>query len=146
VAAELSFNPDGDFVDFVSDDRLRASPNGKSFTRRRWSTPVRDYRTVGSRQLFTKGEGRWHAPQPEGEFAYIEFSVDDIYYNVSHARPDPRPHSASHSRRVRHPTSALPPRVLIPGPSHVPPQRARSPAGRTDDEPVVIGVSRPIGR
>jgi hypothetical protein len=66
VAAELSFNPDGDFVDFVSDDRLRASPNGKSFTRRRWSTPVRDYRTVGSRQLVTNGEGRWHAPPTRG--------------------------------------------------------------------------------
>ncbi len=49
VTADLRFNEDGDLVDFVSDDRLHASANGKSFTFQRWSTPVREYRNLGSR-------------------------------------------------------------------------------------------------
>jgi hypothetical protein len=82
VTAELAFNGERELVDFVSDDRLRASQNGKSFTRQRWSTPVRNYHTVGSRRLCTNGEGRWHAPEPEGEFTYVEFNVDAIVYNL----------------------------------------------------------------
>jgi hypothetical protein len=35
VTAELTFNEAGDVVDFVSDDRLRASADGKSFTAQR---------------------------------------------------------------------------------------------------------------
>ena len=31
----------------------------------------------------TGGEARWHAPDPEGEFAYLEFLVDAIAYNVA---------------------------------------------------------------
>jgi hypothetical protein len=30
----------------------------------------------------TTGEARWHAPQPEGLFTYVEFHIDDIAYNV----------------------------------------------------------------
>jgi hypothetical protein len=29
----------------------------------------------------TTGEGRWHAPLPEGLFTYLELHVDDIAYN-----------------------------------------------------------------
>ena len=86
VTAELVFSQDGDLVDFVSDDRLRSSSDGKTFTRQRWSTPVRDYRTFGSRRVCTNGEGRWHAPAPEGNFAYLDFSLDGITYNASNAR------------------------------------------------------------
>ena len=86
VSAVLAFNQDGDLVDFVSDDRLRSSRDGKTFTQQRWSTPVRDYRTFGSRRVCTNGEGRWHAPAPEGEFAYLDFNLDGIKYNVSNAR------------------------------------------------------------
>jgi hypothetical protein len=114
VTAELTFNGDRELVDFVSDDRLRASRNGKSFIRQRWSTPVGGYHTVDSRRHFRNGEGRWHAPEPEGEFTYIEFSVDEIYYNASSTRTDPRPHHGIDNPRVRHPASALPPQVLIP--------------------------------
>ena len=39
VTAELNFNDYYELVDFVSDDRLAASENGKSFTPKRWSTP-----------------------------------------------------------------------------------------------------------
>jgi hypothetical protein len=85
VTAELAFDRDHDLVDFVSDDRLRTSLDGKIFTRQRWSTPVRDYRAVGSRRVCTNGEGRWHAPSPEGEFTYLEFNLDQISYNTSNA-------------------------------------------------------------
>ncbi len=85
VTADLVFNDDHELVDFVSDDRLRASPDGKTFTRQRWSTPVSGYRAFGSRHVAAHGEGRWHAPDPEGEFPYIEFNADEITYNASTA-------------------------------------------------------------
>ncbi|MEZ5142929.1 MAG: DUF6544 family protein [Acidimicrobiales bacterium] len=80
VAAVLGFDDDGRLVDFVSDDRLRASSDGSTFTPQRWSTPLRDYRSFDGRSLSTAGEGRWHAPDPEGEFAYLEFDIDEITY------------------------------------------------------------------
>lgn len=82
VTAELVFNDDRELVDFVSDDRLRASSDGKKFTPQRWSTPIGDYRTVGGRRLARRGEARWHAPDPEGEFSYLEFRFDEITYNT----------------------------------------------------------------
>ncbi len=82
VTAELVFDDDGDLIDFISDDRSSSSADGKQFTPRRWSTPVGQYRAVGGRRVATFGEGRWHSPPPEGEFAYLEFHVDDIDYNV----------------------------------------------------------------
>jgi hypothetical protein len=81
VTAELVFNDDRELVDFVSDDRLRASANGRTFIPQRWSTPLGGYRTIGHRRIATHGEGRWHAPDPEGEFTYIEFNVDHMTYN-----------------------------------------------------------------
>jgi hypothetical protein len=39
------------------------------------------YRTIDSRRLCTYGEAYWHAPEPDGEFAYLEVSVDEIVYN-----------------------------------------------------------------
>jgi hypothetical protein len=72
----------GEIVDFVSDDRMAASADGKVFTRQRWSTPISGYRDIGGRRLGTVGEALWHAPEPDGEFAYLEFHVDDIAYNV----------------------------------------------------------------
>jgi len=80
--ALLSFDGAVNLVDFVSDDRLAASPDGKTFTRKRWSTPVSSYRTFGGWRAAAKGEARWHAPAPDGEFAYLEFELVDIRYNV----------------------------------------------------------------
>ena len=90
VAADLTFH-DGLLVDFVSDDRMAASRGGSSLTAQRWSTPVWDYRTINARQVATHGEGRWHAP--EGEFAYLEFILDDITY-------DPTPRQDLPTRRL----------------------------------------------
>jgi hypothetical protein len=66
-------------MDFISDDR-DASPDGKTFAQRRWSTPLGDYRTMGAYRIATRGEGRWHATGAEAEYAYVELHIDDITY------------------------------------------------------------------
>jgi hypothetical protein len=85
VTADLVFDADGGLVDFVSDDRLRASGDGKSFLAQRWSTPVRKHLSLDGRRLITHGEGRWHASEPEGEFSYLELDIDEIAYAVTSA-------------------------------------------------------------
>jgi hypothetical protein len=89
VTAELVFDDEHHLVDFVSDDRLRASPDGKTFTPLRWSTPVTGYREFGGRTVGATGQARWHAPAPEGEFTYLEIVVDDIDYEAAHWRAAP---------------------------------------------------------
>jgi len=80
IGALLSFNEAGELADFLSDDRLAASPDGTHFTRQRWTTPVREYRDFGPRRVATRGEGRWHPP--EGEFAYFEAELLGLEVNA----------------------------------------------------------------
>lgn len=82
VSALLSFDADHRLVDFVSDDRLRASTDGRSFTVQPWSTPISGYRHEADRRVMTVGEGRWDAPPPEGPFTYVELHLDGIAFNV----------------------------------------------------------------
>ncbi|MEO5900752.1 MAG: DUF6544 family protein, partial [Ilumatobacteraceae bacterium] len=84
VTAELTFNDDHELVDFSSDDRTAVSTDDTSFTPQRWSTPITGYRILGASRLGTVGEGHWHAP--EGEFAYLEYCLDDITYNPADLR------------------------------------------------------------
>jgi hypothetical protein len=77
VAADLTLDADGRVVDFVSDDRLRSSPDGRTFTPQRWSTPVLSEGEWHGHQVCRAGEARWHAPEPEGTFTYLEFVVDE---------------------------------------------------------------------
>jgi len=86
VSAVLTFNAQHDLVDFASQDRFRASADGKSFAKQDWSTPLAAFRESGGYRLPTIGEGRWSAPAPEGTFTYLEFHLDDIHYNVHGAR------------------------------------------------------------
>lgn len=79
VRATLVFDAAGDLVDFVSDDRLAASEDGRSFTPMRWSTPVRGRRDHGGVRAFARGEGRWHAP--EGAYAYLELELLELRIN-----------------------------------------------------------------
>lgn len=85
VAAVLTFDDQSDLVDFTSDDRLRASPDGTSFTPQGWSTPVSGHRVVGGRRVMAAAEARWQAPPPEGPFSYVELALDEIAYNVTSA-------------------------------------------------------------
>jgi hypothetical protein len=82
VTAELTFNAQHDLVDFVSDDRLRASTDGKSFTPQRWSTPLSGHHEAHGHRVLTSGEGRWEPPGPQASFTYVELHFDDITYNV----------------------------------------------------------------
>jgi len=77
VSAVLHFDDSGDLVDFVSDDRLVASPNGRAFTRQRWSTPVASYQSRDGKHVMRHGEGRWHPPG-EPSFAYIELDLTGL--------------------------------------------------------------------
>ena len=79
VSAVLRFDPSGWLVDFVSDDRSRASRDGRSFTRMRWSTPLGDPRAFGELRLASHGEARWHAPGA-ADFAYIEWDLLEVAY------------------------------------------------------------------
>ncbi len=45
-----------------------------------------DYHHFGSRRLATRGEGRWHTTAPHGQFAYLEYTLDDITYSPSTGR------------------------------------------------------------
>ena len=80
ISATLGFGEDGLLSNFLSDDRSRSSPDGKTFTRLRFSTPVRDYRDFGPVRLAAYGEARWALP--DGEFTYGEFNLQEVTYNV----------------------------------------------------------------
>lgn len=79
VSAVLTFNDDHELVDFVSDDRLRSSVDGRVFTPQRWSTPIGGYRAFDGRRIGALGRGCWH-PDGEPSFDYLEFYLDDISY------------------------------------------------------------------
>ena len=85
MSAELTFNAEHDLLNFVSKDRLRASSDGQSFTQQGWSTPLTEHREADGHRVLAVGEGRWHAPEPEGPFTYLEFHLDAITYNVRSA-------------------------------------------------------------
>jgi len=81
IQATLTFNDAFELVNFVSDDRLAGSSDGKSFTFMRWSTPLRDYASFGSHHLSGYGVGRWH-PKDGAPYDYIQLSMKTIHYNV----------------------------------------------------------------
>jgi hypothetical protein len=87
VSAELSFDGDGRLVDFASEDRSQASPDGKRFERMRWTTPLRDQRSFGPWRIGTRAETLWH---PEaGAFVYGEFELLDLAHDVGSGGPAP---------------------------------------------------------
>jgi hypothetical protein len=79
ITASLFFDSHGRLVNFESDDRARSLPDG-TFTKVRFSTPVRDYRDFGPLHLAGYGSARWRLP--EGEFTYGEFTMMDVVTNV----------------------------------------------------------------
>lgn len=85
ITAELRFDDDGDLVDFVSDDRAAGSPDGRTFTRMRWTTPLRDHARVGPARVPTGGETRWHPDS--GAWTYGEFALTSLAYNEAPRQP-----------------------------------------------------------
>ena len=75
VTARLTF--DGDrLVNFVSDDRFRASQDGKELVPQTWSTPLAGYTDDEGHHLISSGVGRWR--DPKGWFTYVEVEFEDI--------------------------------------------------------------------
>ena len=98
ISATLLFGEDGLLTNFVADDRSRASPDGKTFTPCRFSTPVRDYRDFGRVRLAAHGEARWLLPA--GEFTYGEFDLQEVAYNVGDRRQAESPLDRGHRPAV----------------------------------------------
>lgn len=84
IGALFSFDEGGRLIDFVSEDRLAASTDGRDLTRQRWSTPLSEYRSFGPWVVASRGEGWWH-PEDSPAFAYIELDLLDLEVN-----PGPR--------------------------------------------------------
>ena len=84
VTATLVFNDRDELVDFWSDDRPDSSTG--SFVPMRWSTPVTEYRDVDGRHLLYRGGAVYL--RPEGPFAYGEFTMRSIQYDVPGPVPD----------------------------------------------------------
>lgn len=78
VSANLVFNVEGDLVDFLSDDRADISGGGEP-KRRRWTTPLSDYREFAGRRVPTRGEAIWL--REDGPFTYGRFTVRDVSFN-----------------------------------------------------------------
>ena len=89
VSADLLFNEHDQLVDFSSDDRYAASPDGKTFQRRRWSTPLHNYRSFHGRTISASGLACWEASEPDGQFAYLDIEVDEITYQPGVAQELP---------------------------------------------------------
>lgn len=87
ITADLLFDDAGTLVDFVSEDRLASSADGKSFTRMRWSTPLTEVRWLGPDQggsggtvrIAAHAEAIWHAAT--GPYAYGVFDILTVEYN-----------------------------------------------------------------
>jgi len=79
ISAELHFNDHDELVDFASDDRSSGSPDGGTFTRVRWTTPLSNYAEVGPARVATRGETLWHPAS--GAWTYGEFDLVSLAYN-----------------------------------------------------------------
>jgi hypothetical protein len=77
IKAILTFNDEGQLTNFISDDRYAIS----DMKRYRFSTPIKNYKTINGMNVPTFGETIWH--YPEGEFVYGKFYLKSIEYNVS---------------------------------------------------------------
>ncbi len=76
ISAMLYFNEQGQLINFTSDDR-----SALDMQQYRFSTPVKDYKSMNGINIMTYGETIWH--YPDGEFVYGKFYLKSIDYNVS---------------------------------------------------------------
>lgn len=76
ITATLYFNPEGQLINFESDDRIDI----KDMQAYRFSTPVRSYKNFNGYNLPAYGEAIWH--YPEGPFTYGRFNIDKVIYNT----------------------------------------------------------------
>lgn len=79
VRARLTVDEAGRLADFRSEDRLRASPDGRSFTPAPWRTPFDRHGRLGDTTQPTHGDARWETP--EGDLVYIEMEITKVVIN-----------------------------------------------------------------
>ncbi len=82
ISAVLCFNPEGDLVDFRSEDRydvgqMKAVP---------FTTPVKDYREFEGIRVPSYGEATWH--YSDGPFIYGKFKLKTLRYNLAEMPPE----------------------------------------------------------
>ncbi len=80
ISAWLYFNEKGEMVNFTSEDRSALGVNGIT-SKHKWSTPMRDYKTINGYKLASYAEAIY--TYPEGDFTYATFELKDIGYNLS---------------------------------------------------------------
>jgi hypothetical protein len=78
ISAWLYFNDRGELINFVSNDRYAVSENG-NMKQIPWTTPLKEYRTVGGHQLTGYAETIY--AYPKGDFCYGNFRLTAIEYN-----------------------------------------------------------------
>ncbi len=80
VSAILTFNEEGQLINFRSNDRYYLTPDGK-MEKAGWTTPVRDYMDYGGFRLASYGEAIWNLP--DGDFTYAKFHLKEARYNFT---------------------------------------------------------------
>lgn len=80
ISATLYFNPRGELINFVSDDRGELQDDG-SLKKMRWSTPIQGYVEVDGRKVPAYGEAVFHSEK--GEFVYGKLKFRGIQYDVA---------------------------------------------------------------
>lgn len=79
VSAILHFTPDGQLINFISNDRFET--DGKIYKNYPWTTPVSDYKVINGYRLGTKA-GLWY-DRPDGRFQYGRLELLEVEYNVT---------------------------------------------------------------
>lgn len=77
ISAWLYFNDKGELVNFTSEDRSALLANGET-VKLKWSTPLRDYKTINGYKLASYAEAIY--TYPDGDFTYATFDVKDVEY------------------------------------------------------------------
>lgn len=80
ISAWLYFNDTGALVNFISDDRYAAG-EGNTMKKLRWSTPLKDYKTLNGHLMAGYAETIYN--YPEGDLCYGTFRLADVEYNPS---------------------------------------------------------------
>lgn len=96
VTGRVFLDQRGAPVDFATTDRFAALPGGPR--RAEWRTPIPAWTRMRGRRLPGRFSAVWHLT--EGEFSYIEGSLDpaSIAFNVSPPRREPISAGTNHSR------------------------------------------------
>lgn len=76
VFAMAYFDAEGKMVDFTA-DRYRMTDGGCVLSK--WSTPITEYKKMNGLTLPVSGQGVWKLP--DGDFAYIDLTVNEIEYD-----------------------------------------------------------------